>query len=856
MSLTPGSRLGPYVVVARIGAGAVGEVYRATDSRLHRDVAIKVLRAAFDNPERLRRFQMEARVAGSLNHPNILAIYDIGTHDGYPYIISELLEGESLDIRLRNGKISPSKSLEYAQQIAAGLAAAHAKSVIHRDIKPGNLFITKDGRVKILDFGLAKIAPAAMNPDDQTLTSSETSPGTLIGTPAYMSPEQVRGLPADHRSDIFSFGCVLYEMLSGQRPFRGTTIADTVSAILTQQPPPLSLSDPNIPLAVESIVHHCLKKNPEDRFQSVSDFIFAVQTLTLTSTSSMAGIPVPAPVISNRQIVKWVLPAAMLVAGILGAWFFIPRDRPAAPDFHRLTFRRGRIHSARFTPDGKEVIYSAQWETDRSELFSVRLDIPGSRSLGFPNAELRAVSASGELLLSLNPMIEANAYGPAGTLARAPLSGGAPRSIQERVDFAAWSPDGKDLAVVVETDQGTQLEYPSGKLLYRTAGYISSPRVASDGKSIAFLDHPTSNNSGGSVAVIDTAGRKKSLTQLFSNADGLAWSAKGDEIWFTASETGSRSELWAVTLSGKLRRVFNESVGLVLHDISKDGRVLITNLEQRTKLLFRAPGDKEDRDLSWLDWSLVTGLSPDGRQVVFSESGEGAGAHTLSFIRGASGTPPVLLGAGSFPLLSPDGQYVVAFERNPSGILVYPVGTGQPKRLQMTGYTINRAGMLPDNKGIWFNASEPQRKPRFYLTNMAGEKPRPFAAEGVLATFPGLTPDGKYLSGLSGAKLLLYPLDGGEPQVPIGLREGERIAGGTTDGKWFFVFARNQMPTKIWKLEWRTGRRELLTDVTSTERAGMMGINTMMVVPNGSTYTYAYSLPQHLSELHCVEGLK
>lgn len=854
MHLTPGSKLGPYVIVAPIGAGAVGEVYRATDSRLHRDVAIKILRAAFDDPERLRRFQLEAQVAGSLNHPNILAIYDIGTHDGLPYIVSELLEGESLDARLRRGKVSVSKSIEYARQIASGLAAAHAKNVIHRDIKPGNLFLTKDGRMKVLDFGLAKITPLASTIEDETLTSSETIPGTVLGTPAYMSPEQVRGMQADHRSDIFGFGCVMYEMLSGHRPFHGKTVADTISAILTKDPQPLSLPGLVVPPALESIVFHCLEKRPEDRFQSVSDIHFAVQTLTLTS--SVVGIPPLAPPLPSRRWVKWALPAALLLAAVGAAWFWLPREQPVSGDFHRLTFRRGRIHAARFTPDGKEIIYSAQWETEKSELFSVRLGIPGSRTLGFPNAELRDVSASGELLLSLNPAIAANAYAPAGTVARVPLSGGAPRSIQDKVDFAAWSPDSRDFAVVVETDQGTQLEYPPGKVLYRSAGYISSPRIGLDGKSIAFLDHPAANNSEGSVAIVDTSGRKKTITESFVNAEGLAWSAKGDEIWFTASKTGSRSELWAVSLSGKLRRVFNQAVGLVLHDISREGRVLVTNLEQRTKLLYRSPEDQEDRDLSWLDWSLVTALSPDGKNVIFFESGEGAGASRPSYVRSTSGTPPVLLGSGSFPLLSPDGQSVVAFGRNPSVIFIYPVGTGQPRRIPMPGFTLIRAGLLPEGRGIWFNGSEPQHQPRLYVTNMAGEKPRPITPEGVFATLPGLTPDGSYLSGLAGPKLLLYPVQGGEPRVPAGLLEGERIAGGTPDGRWLFVFARNRIPTRIWKLEWQTGRRELLTDVTPTERAGMMGINTMMVVPSGKSYSYAYSLPQHLSELHCVEGLK
>ncbi|MFN8009457.1 MAG: serine/threonine-protein kinase, partial [Terriglobia bacterium] len=279
MSLAPQTQLGPYVILTSIGAGGMGEVYRARDTRLNRDVAIKILPESFaPDQERLRRFTLEAQSTGTLNHPNILAIYDLGSHEGLPYLVSELLEGESLRERLKRSKLNVQKSIDYARQIAAGLGAAHAKGITHRDIKPENLFITKDGRVKILDFGLAKITSAFPAAADGTL-SLETSPGAVLGTMSYMSPEQVRGQVVDHRSDIFSFGCVLYEMLSGQRAFGGPTPADTMSSILHHDPPELTNIEGGLPPALDRVVRHCLEKNPEERFQSARDLTFALDSL-------------------------------------------------------------------------------------------------------------------------------------------------------------------------------------------------------------------------------------------------------------------------------------------------------------------------------------------------------------------------------------------------------------------------------------------------------------------------------------------------------------------------------------------------------------------------------------------------
>src|SRR5271154_4964130 len=289
MNLTPGTKLGPYEIVSLLGAGGMGEVYRARDSRLRREVAIKVLPSELSlDSDRMRRFEQEALATAALNHPNILAVFDIGTSDGSPYVVSELLEGETLRDRLRSGAIPVRKALDYGLQIAHGLAAAHEKGIVHRDLKPENLFLTKDGRVKILDFGLAKLTQLdpGSNPSMATVTHGATEAGVVMGTAGYMSPEQVRGMALDPRSDIFSFGAILYEMLSGKRAFHGDTAADTMSSILKEDPPELSESNRNVSPALERIVQHCLEKNPESRFHSASDIAFDLEHLSGLSGSA------------------------------------------------------------------------------------------------------------------------------------------------------------------------------------------------------------------------------------------------------------------------------------------------------------------------------------------------------------------------------------------------------------------------------------------------------------------------------------------------------------------------------------------------------------------------------------------
>src|SRR6266545_111095 len=405
MTLASGSRLGPYEVLSPIGAGGMGEVYRARDPRLGREVAIKVLPASLSQDvDRLRRFEQEARAAGALNHPNITAVYDIGSAEGSPYIVTELLEGETLRGRLGVGALSPRKATDYAVQLAKGLAAAHEKGIVHRDLKPENLFVTRDGRIKILDFGLAKLKqPEERAGKSDLLTATAgTEPGVVMGTMGYMSPEQVRGGSADQRSDIFSFGAILYEMLSGQRAFRGDTAADTISAILAREPPDLAQTNREIHPGLDRIVRHCLEKNPEERFQSARDIAFDLEALSGVSTPS-AATGVHAFPEKKRRLAQLAIAGLFLLASGVGIGVYGGKSvwlRPP-PFYAQLTFRRGQIESARFAPDGQTILYTAAWDGKPLEVFVSRTESPESRLFGMVGADLLSISSSGEMALSL-----------------------------------------------------------------------------------------------------------------------------------------------------------------------------------------------------------------------------------------------------------------------------------------------------------------------------------------------------------------------------------------------------------------------------------------------------------------------
>jgi len=859
--LSAGTRLGPYEILAPIGAGGMGEVYRAKDPRLKREVAIKVLPASFSqDADRLRRFEQEAEAAGGLNHPNITAVHDIGTADGAPYIVTELLEGETVRSRLSTGPIPVRKAIDYAVQVAKGLAAAHEKGIVHRDLKPENLFVTRDGRVKILDFGLAKLKPESGGGGQTDLkTFSGTEPGVVLGTMGYMSPEQVRGKTADPRSDIFAFGTILYEMLAGQRAFRGDTAADTITAILTKEPPDLSQTNKDIHPGIDRIVRHCLEKNPEERFQSARDVAFDLETLSGISapTAAVAG---SAPAAKRHWLAPAALAAAVaLAAGLAAGYRYGKRAgfRPP-PNYQQLTFRRGELYSARFAPDGQTVIYAAAWDGKPVEVFATRTDRPESRVFGLVGADIAAISRTGEMLMFVDRHVE-EAFIRAGTLAQVSVSGGvAPREISTDVQWADWAPDGTSFVIVRDFNLRSQIEYPAGKMLYQTVGWISHARVSPKGDLVAFLDHPIRRDDGGSVVIVDRSGKKTTLAGVFASVQGLAWSTDGKEVWFTGTRVGGNRAIHAVTLSGSERLLARVTESLTLQDISKDGRALVSHDVIRIGVQGRGAGEAKERELGWLDWSIVFDITADGRTILFSETGEGSGPAYSTFIRDTDGSAPVRLGDGVGLALSPDKTWALALTARAERpqLVLYPTGAGE-KRVLATGDLAVEAtgGFLPDGKRVVFTASEPGHGTRLFLIDVPDGKPKALTPEGYRVFSRGISPDGRLVVVVGpDRRRYLYPLEGGEPRPLPGLSPDETPAQWSADGRSLYVYRRRDVPAKVWKLEIATGKRELWNELMPADGAGIASISNVIPTPNGSAYVYSYF--RILSDLYLVEGLK
>jgi Tol biopolymer transport system component len=853
MTLPAGARLGPYEILAPIGAGGMGEVYRAKDPRLGRDVAIKVLPSSFSSdPDRLKRFEQEARAAGVLNHPNITIVYDIGTQDGAPYVVQELLEGETLRSELAGGRFSPRKAIDYANQIAQGLAAAHEKGIVHRDLKPENLFVTKDGRVKILDFGLAKLTQVEGSPSLATSLPTATEPGVVMGTLGYMSPEQVKGRPADARSDIFSFGAILYEMLSGKRPFHADSAGETMAAILKEDPPDLSSSNQSISPGLERIVRHCLEKNPERRVHSAHDLAFELDTI-----SSLSG-PGPASPASGISARRWRVPLIAAAAALLGlaAGALVTRAsaRPQSPTYRMLTFRKGTVLDAFFAPDGQTVVYSAAWEGAPPHLFSTRPGGTESRSLGLPDGEILSMSSAGDLAIGLGPRDPLSAI----PLARVPLAGGAPRPILDRVRFADWSPDGKDLAVVREIEGADHLEYPIGKTIYVEPSdhYLRLARVSPDGKEIGIVD--TAVNSVGEVAVVDLSGHHRTLAGGFTEVSGLVWRPDGRELWLSAAKESGNFSLYAVSTSGRVRLVRQEASNLDLMDVARDGRILINSRRSAGGLMVRLPGSTDERDVSWLDDSGSPVLSPDARTLVFTEGGRGGGKGGSVYLRnlGAAANDAVRLGDGSALALSPDGEWVLSSPPNGTNFVLLPSGAGQPKEIEVgdLGLTF-RAGFFPDGKRVYFKASAPGRPLRLYQTSLSGGHPAAISPEGVEEGAIRLSPDGSTVAAPGpGRVLLLYPTDGSAPRALHGAAVGEEPIQWSKDGRSLWVCRPNQLPVRVYRVEVATGQRDAWHDLAPVDPGGALAVTWVDITPDGSAY--AYQVIRMFSTLYVAEGLR
>ncbi|HET8775839.1 MAG TPA: WD40 repeat domain-containing serine/threonine protein kinase [Thermoanaerobaculia bacterium] len=824
MTLTAGTKLGAYEIVAPLGAGGMGEVYRARDPRLGRDVAVKVLPSAFaESEERLRRFEQEARAAGVLSHPNLLTVFDVGTHERMPFIVSELLEGETLRERLLQGALPIRRAIGLAVQIAAGVAAAHEKSIVHRDLKPENIFITGDDRIKLLDFGLAKVLADADHANDAPTVEIVTGAGTVLGTPGYMSPEQVHGQPLDVRTDIFSFGVVLLEMLTGVGPFRRESRMATLNATLTDDP----AFPPGFPAAFERVVRHALEKKASQRFQSMRDVAFALETFSVTSDST--------PAAQKRVREKRAAP-------------------PKLPTFQKLTFHRGYIMTARFARDGS-IVYGAAWEDRPLEIFAATPGDPHSRSLGLPTADVLSVSPStGELAISLDRRFVAG-WVSIGTLARVPAGGGAPREVCEAVQEAEWGPDGRNFIIIRRADAMFTIEYPIGKRLYASTRWLSHLRLSPKGDLLAFIEHPIWGDDAGSVVVIDFEGNPRARSQSWGSTAGLAWTPRGDEVWTAGGVGDGTRPLFSLALSGRERVVFPVPGHLSLLDIAPNGDVLLSYDHVIREVIAGRRGG-ESRNLSWFDWSFLTGISNDGSRIVFEEQQTMRGQHPGIYVRKLDGSPAVHLGEGHAHGFSPDGKWVLVRPSGGSFELV-PVGAGEARPVACHGLEdVLWWQWLPDGKRVLLWGNAPGEGTGIFELAIDGDgTARRIGAANVADWLQAVSPDGQHLAATNARDetLFIQPLAGNEEPVPVrGSRPGDHPVLWSEDGG-LYVHQIARTNALLERIDLTTGERTPWHELRPADVAGVSNVQPVFLAKDRETYAFSYR--RMLSEMFLARNL-
>jgi hypothetical protein len=855
-----GGRLGPYELISALGVGGMSEVYRARDTRLGRDVAIKFLDfETARHPERLRLFEQEARAAGAIEHPAIVAVHDVGHEGGVPYVVLELVEGETLQRRLVRGRLPVRKALEAAIQIGHGLAAAHARGILHNDLKPSNIILTRDGRVKILDFGLAGLRAGGAAEGTTQSSARETITQALFGTPGYVAPERIEGHEPDARADVFSLGAVLYEMLAGVPAFDGATTAEILTATSERDPPEV---DPPLSPALSRVVHRALEKDPAQRFQSASDLAFALEAL-----ATVTGAPV---MFARRPGRRWprYLDYALVGVALAGIGVATGRllwDRPL-PNFQRLTFRYGSISSARFASDGRTVLYAmASAGNPDLKVYQVRTEARDAAPAPVPDGDIAAVSSSGELALfpgRHTPAMHDAALGSGLPLARVPSAGGAPRDVLPDVVAADWSPrhypDGLRLAVVRERNGERWLEFPIGKVLYRTNYGLRAPRFSPDGELIAAVENGAQ---GECVIVFDASGQRRVLgcgnTMTSAN---LGWSPDGKEVWFSSekivdqSRYGSwRPSLRAIGLSGRERALLHLPEYLTLQDVAPDGRVLITAGTIRGEILGHPPGTpgERERDLSWHEGSNFTELSRDGKKLLFFEASEVA-----TYMQPTEGGPAVRLSAGLALGLSPDGAWVVrtGLDLYTGQMVLVPTGAGEPRTIAVPPIVPWGVRWFSDSRRLLLTGNEEGRTIRAWVVDtLAVSAPRPFTPEGIGCWL--LSPDDRTAAcARPQREAFFYPLDGGAPRPIRGFVPGDAMLQWSADGRYLLVSEPYSLPARVMKIDVTTGERTLWRELAPANLTGVTGTIVPAITP--SLDAWAYSLLRHVNDLYVVDGLR
>ncbi|MGH9513722.1 MAG: protein kinase domain-containing protein [Terriglobales bacterium] len=841
MALSPGTILGHYEIRSPIGAGGMGEVYHAFDTRLDREVAIKVLPESLNSdPDRLRRFEQEARAAAALNHPNILAVYQMGTHDGLSYMVSELLEGETLRERLRRGPIPLRKAIDYEVQIAHGLAAAHDKGIVHRDLKPENLFLTKDGRVKILDFGLAKLIQPKDDSGQMNTLTQGTDPGMVVGTAGYMSPEQVRGKAADHRSDIFAFGTILYETVTGKQTFRKPTSAETMSAILNEEPEAISQLTPSVPPGLERVARRCLEKAPEQRFQSASDLAFALEALSDSAITSPTGAHVQQSPKPKRLPIAIAGVILIVLAAAVGAYFWMkPSAAPVVSNYTQLTHdgqpkSLGATDGTRLYLDGPGYQGMAEMSVSGGE--PKKLSILTSNNM-FP----RALSPDGSELL----VVDGQGLPPKGTFWSLPILGGSPRRVGDLVgNDAVWSPDGKLLAYGNDSDlfvakaDGAE----SRKLAtIDSGGFIQWLVWSHDGTQLRFTDAHFDSR-GPSIWEISADGKDlHPLLPGFHNPPDECcggWTADGKYFVFL-----SAGQIWALPqgsgwLHAATKPIQLTSSPMALSDPvpSKDGKKLfVVGTTTRGELM------RYDRNSGRFAPFLggisaeFAAFSKDGQWVAYVSYPDGALWRSK-----ADGSERLQLTSSSdyafLPRWSPDGKEIVFFVTpvgKSSRIYEISADGGSPRQLMPDDPHLQQdPNWSPDGKKIVFAGSANGPTSAIHILDLK---------TGKVATLPGSqgffsprwSPDGRCIPALSSDSKTLSMFD-------LQTQKWVQLATGTfgwlnwsKDGKYILVFDRDAAGDFVLKIRLSDHKVERIVDLKNFATTGRYGAS-LAVAPDDS----------------------
>ena len=813
MNLAAGTRRGPYEIVSPLGVGGMGEVYRARDTRLGRDVALKVLPASFaDDKTRLSRFRQEACAASALNHPNILAIYDVGTDDSSPYVVSELLEGETLRQRMGGAALPQRKAIDYSQQLAQGLAAAHEKGIVHRDLKPENLFITKDGRVKILDFGLAKFTQTESGQiqTDVPTRRIDTDPGTVIGTVGYMSPEQVRGQVVDHRSDIFAFGAILYEMLSGKRAFHGGSAAETMSAILKEDPPDLSATNRTVAPALERVLHHCLEKNPEERFQSVRDLAFDLQSLSGTSSQVLSTSPSATRFWHRRwERVAWVtLSGILLLAGLASTILYLRRGSPA--EVHAMRFlifppdQSNILGTALISPDGQRLVMRIADSTGKVALWIRPLNslaaqmLPGTEGAGssFWSADSRSIGFFAE-----------------GKLKRIDIAGGAAQTICDSTEGrgGTWNRDGIIIYSAIGADGLFRVSAAGGvptlitKLdQSRQETWHRLPYFLPDGKHYLYAANSARPEySGVYIGALDS----NETRRLFGSSTNAVYAPPG-YLLFVRETTlmAQRFDATTLQLSGEpqplVEQVQVNPIGSSSYSVSDDGVLVCLNGGARSQLTWFDRNGKLLSLAGAISSHSNISLSPDEKRVAVATWDPQTGTRDIWIIDAARTTSTRFTFNGSedfLPIWSPDGANIL-FVSDRSGIGNFfekpTSGASNEEEILKTDERKWPSDWSKDGQSVAFTSFNPQTKLDLWVLPMFGDrKPISFLQTPFNEDGPRFSPDGHFIAYYSDdagpyeVYVQPFPASGAKWQISSG---GGMQPRWKRDGKELFYMAPNR----------------------------------------------------------------